>query len=53
MIVWFSLLVAIGGMIIFLAFKDKVSELGKIAFAAGLLAFLLQAGPRLVQLFGK
>ena len=44
MIVYLSLLVAIAGVIVYLAAKPdnpKVMELGRIAYAFGLLVFLL------------
>jgi hypothetical protein len=44
MTVWLSLLVAIIGLLVYaLAANPKVSELGRISYFAGLLAFLLQA----------
>lgn len=50
MVIFISLLVAIIGVIIYLAFNNKLSEVGKIMFAVGLLAFLLQLGPRALSL---
>lgn len=45
------LLVSIIGLLIYALAKDgKVTEIGRIMFFAGLLAFLLQAGPRILAL---
>lgn len=45
MIIYLSLLVCIAGLLVYaLASKDKVVELGRLSFACGLLAFLLQIG---------
>jgi len=44
--IYLSLLIAIIGALTYaLATNGKVSELGRIAFFAGLLAFLLQGAP--------
>lgn len=44
MIIGLSLLVAVVGVLIYaLSGNPKVAEMGRIAFAMGLLAFLLQA----------
>jgi hypothetical protein len=44
MILYLSLLVAIVGLLIYaLSNTPKVSEIGRISYFAGLLAFLLQA----------
>jgi len=44
MTIWISLLVClIGALVYALSTNAKVSELGRISFAMGLLAFLLQA----------
>jgi hypothetical protein len=50
MIIFFSLLVCIIGMVGFLATKNNadLKELYRIAFAFGLLAFLLDSVPKLV-----
>jgi len=49
MIVYLSLLVALVGCLCYaLSANPKVAELGRLAFVAGLLAFLLEAVPRMV-----
>jgi hypothetical protein len=65
MIIWLSLLVAIiGGLVFYLSAPPPApaagpapasryaerKELGRLAFACGLLAFLLQAGPYFLSL---
>jgi len=47
MSIYFSLLVCIIGALVYALTKDnaKVQELGRVAYAMGLLAFLLQFGP--------
>jgi len=53
MIVFVSLLVALIGVLMYaLAVNPKLQEIGRIAFAFGLLAFLLRLGPDVVSLFG-
>ena len=44
-ILW-SALFAIVGALVYAFVPGKATELGKIAFGAGLLVFLLQLGPR-------
>jgi Na+/phosphate symporter len=49
MIIYLSLLVAIVGVLMYaLAANPKLSEIGRLAFFAGLLAFLLESLPRMV-----
>ena len=50
MIVYLSLLVAIVGLLIYVlaTTSPKVTEIGRLMFFAGLLAFLLEAVPRLI-----
>jgi len=44
MTIWISLLVCVIGALVYaLSTNGKVSEMGRIAFGFGLLAFLLQA----------
>lgn len=53
MTVFLSLLVAVIGVLIYaLASNPKVVEMGRIAYFAGLLAFLLQAD-QVVSLLGR
>ena len=52
MIVYISLLVCVIGLVIyFIATKGEVKEAGRLAYFAGLLAFLLQLSPKMVDLF--
>lgn len=54
MIVYVSLLVALIGVLMYiLSANPKINELGRIAFACGLLAFLLQLSPTTIGLLGK
>lgn len=51
MTIYFSLLVAIIGVLTYaLSDNSKAQEIGRISFAMGLLAFLLQFAPRIVDL---
>ncbi len=44
MTIWLSLLIAVIGVLMYaLSVNPKLSEIGRISFFAGLLAFLLQA----------
>ena len=53
MTVFLSLLVCIIGLLVYiLAANPKAAELGRIAYFAGLLAFLLQVSPQLINLLG-
>jgi len=53
MIIFVSLLVALIGVLMYaLAVNPKLQEIGRIAFAFGLLAFLLRLGPDTISLFG-
>ena len=50
MIIYLPLLVAlIGALVYALSTNGKVAEMGRIGFFCGLLAFLLQAGERLIS----
>jgi len=52
MVVFLSLLIAIIGLLVyFVSSKPKVAELGRIAYAMGLLAFLLQVSEKIVSVF--
>ena len=52
MVIFVSLLVAIIGVLMYaLAVNPKLQEIGRIAFAMGLLAFLLRLGPEVVSIF--
>ena len=49
MIIYLSLLVCVVGCLVYaLAANPKLVELGRLAFFAGLLAFLIESVPRLV-----
>ena len=49
-----SLLVAVVGVLMYaLATNPKVQEMGRIAFFAGLLAFLMVGGDAVVALFSR
>ncbi len=44
MVIWLSLLVCVIGVLMYaLSANPKLSEIGRLAYFAGLLAFLLQA----------
>jgi Na+/phosphate symporter len=48
-IIYLSLLIAIVGLLMYaLAANPKLQEVGRLAFFAGLLAFLLESVPRMV-----
>lgn len=52
MIIFASLLIALIGVLMYaLAVNPKLQEIGRIAFAFGLLAFLLRIGPETGALF--
>ena len=54
MTVLFPLLVALVGVLAYaLSNNVRVCELGRIAYAMGLLAFLLTAGPHIVSFLGR
>lgn len=54
MLVYLSLLVAIVGALIYVLMSNaKAQELGRIAFGAGLLAFLLKVSEPLINLLGQ
>ena len=49
MIIYLSLLVCIVGLLMYaLMDNPKLSEIGRLSFFAGLLAFLLESVPRMV-----
>lgn len=49
-----SIIVLVIGLIVYaISNNAKASELGRIAFAMGLLAALLQLGGQAISLFGK
>jgi len=51
MTIYYSLLVAVIGVLMYvLATNGKLVEIGRIAFAFGLLAFLLQLSPQMINL---
>ena len=53
MLIYLSLLVAVIGMVVYAVSANvKFAEMGRIAFFAGLLAFLI-AVPHMVGLLGK
>lgn len=49
----FPLLIALGGLVLYLSNDGKLSQVGLYAYAIGLLAFLLQAGPQLTAFLGR
>ena len=54
MIIFIPLLIALVGVLMYaLSVNPKLQEIGRIMFAFGLLAFLLQVGPDTVRFFGK
>lgn len=54
MTIYLSLLVClIGGAIYAFATNAKLTEIGRMTFFAGLLAFLLKVGEPMISLFGK
>lgn len=54
MTIFLSLLVCVVGLLVYaLSNNAKVMELGRIAYAMGLLAFLLQVPAHLVSLVGR
>lgn len=54
MLIYLSLLVALVGVLMYaLSANTKLAEIGRLAFFAGLLAFLLTAVPHMVSLLGK
>lgn len=53
MLMYLSLLVALIGLLVYaLTANAKAQELGRIAFACGLLAFLLKVGEPLINILG-
>lgn len=49
MIIYLSLLVCIVGLLMYaLCVNPKLAEIGRLAYACGLLAFLLETVPKLV-----
>lgn len=54
MFIYLSLLVAIVGLLMYgLAGNAKLQEIGRLAYFAGLLAFLLKASEPVVSLLGR
>lgn len=54
MVVLLPLLVAVVGVLMYaLATNPKVAEMGRIAFFAGLLAFLLLGGDQVITLLSR
>ena len=54
MSIFLSLLIAIVGAAVYVVSANpKLSETGRISFAMGLLAFLLQFGPHTIEALGK
>jgi hypothetical protein len=54
MVIYASLLVALVGALVYaLSANPKFSEMGRLAFACGLLAFLVGFAGQGVRLFGK
>lgn len=54
MIIFLSLLVAlIGAGVYVMAANAKAQELGRIAYGAGLIAFLIKVGEPLINLLGR
>lgn len=50
MTIYLSLLVALVGVLMYiLASNPKIQELGRISFFAGLLAFLIQTAPHVIN----
>ena len=50
-LIYFSLLVSLVGMLMYaLSLNAKVSEIGRMMFWVGLLAFLLRVGPETIGL---
>jgi hypothetical protein len=49
MTIYLSLLVALAGLLVYALFDGKKSEAGRVAYFAGLLAFLLQSAPKIVD----
>lgn len=56
MYIYLSLLICVVGGIVYLIVNapqnQKIAELGRVMFAMGLLAFLLQYVPHLLKLYG-
>lgn len=54
MTIFLSLLVALIGLLMYaLCANGKLSEIGRISFSCGLLAFLLQISPKVLDLLGR
>lgn len=54
MLIYLSLLMALAGVLIYvLSANGKVSELGRVMFAAGLLAFLLRLSGTSLEILSK
>ena len=58
MSIYLSLVVALIGVLVYLltspaATKDKIAECGRLAYFAGLFAFLILVAGKVVNLFGR
>lgn len=54
MMIYLSLLVALVGVLMYaLCANPKLQEIGRLAFACGLLAFLMKVGEPLINLTGS
>jgi len=54
MLIYLSLAVALIGVLMYaLCVNPKLSEIGRIMFGFGLLAFLLRYGPQTLSAFGR
>jgi hypothetical protein len=54
MIIYLSLLVAVVGLLMYaLCVNSKLQEIGRLAYACGLLAFLLTSVPKLFSLIPR
>lgn len=54
MTIWLSLLVALVGVLMYaLCANPKLQRIGEMSYFAGLLAFLLQVSPKVIELLGR
>jgi Na+/phosphate symporter len=53
MIILLPLLVALGGLLLYGFGKDKLVEVGRLMFFAGLLVTLFEVAPHVVNFLGK
>ena len=52
MVIYLSLLIAVIGVLMYvLCTNGKLAEIGRLAYGCGLLAFLLQITPKMLDLF--